>query len=262
MGLGGLAKKIGRVASGGSIANRLLGTEDSKKQAKQAENQAYQQAAFQRMMFDTFQNESAPIRGLRDQYLGHYQDLIKGNTGDFMKGPEYNNVYNAGASIADTAQNPALRSALLDRAKNTALGEFQNYYNRIATGADVSGAGVNSTNSLLSQNVANQSALLHGGINQVSDILQNSANSNRQATSGILGLVGSFMSDARAKENAVKVGVDSDGLDVYEYNYIGKPERYRSKMAQDIIKIDPEHVHMNSDGFLMVSGKYKPVRVS
>jgi len=61
---------------------------------------------------------------------------------------------------------------------------------------------------------------------------------------------GAAMSDRRTKENIKHIGVEN-GYPIYEFNYIGEPERYSGVMAQDIEILKPEAVH-NIDGILHV----------
>lgn len=59
------------------------------------------------------------------------------------------------------------------------------------------------------------------------------------------------LSDIRAKENIEFVG-EEKGHKIYHFNYIGKPERYRGVMAQDVVKYQPSAVLMRGDGMLTV----------
>ena len=59
-------------------------------------------------------------------------------------------------------------------------------------------------------------------------------------------------SDVRLKEDIEQVGVSPDGHKIYEFNYIGKPTRYRGAMAQDVVKIDPMAVAIRKHGYLGV----------
>ena len=59
-------------------------------------------------------------------------------------------------------------------------------------------------------------------------------------------------SDVRLKEDIEQVGISSDGHNIYEFNYIGNPTRYRGAMAQDVVKIDPMAVGIK-DGYLAVN---------
>ena len=60
-------------------------------------------------------------------------------------------------------------------------------------------------------------------------------------------------SDIRMKEDIEQVGVSPDGHKIYEFNYIGKPIRYRGAMAQEVAKIDPMAVGIRQDGYLAVN---------
>jgi len=60
-------------------------------------------------------------------------------------------------------------------------------------------------------------------------------------------------SDIRIKEDIEQVGVSPDGHKIYEFNYIGKPTRYRGAMAQEVAKIDPMAVGIRQDGYLGVN---------
>ena len=60
-------------------------------------------------------------------------------------------------------------------------------------------------------------------------------------------------SDIRMKEDIEQVGVSPDGHKIYEFNYIGKPIRYRGAMAQEVAKIEPKAVGIRQDGYLAVN---------
>ena len=59
-------------------------------------------------------------------------------------------------------------------------------------------------------------------------------------------------SDIRMKEDIEQVGVSPNGHKIYEFNYIGKPTRYRGVMAHEVAKIDPMAVGIR-DGYLAVN---------
>ena len=46
------------------------------------------------------------------------------------------------------------------------------------------------------------------------------------------------------------------GLPLYEFNYIGKPTRYRGVMVDDVEKEYPEAVIYEEDGFAKVNYHY------
>ena len=81
---------------------------------------------------------------------------------------------------------------------------------------------------------------------------------NPQQIMGLMQMAGGFC-DERLKENKKLVGTClDDGLPIYEFNYIGTSSKYRGKMAQDIMQIDPDAVSENDEGYLMVSARYAP----
>jgi len=59
-------------------------------------------------------------------------------------------------------------------------------------------------------------------------------------------------SDIRMKEDIEQVGISPNGHKIYEFNYIGKPTRYRGVMAQEVAKIDPTAVGIR-DNYLAVN---------
>lgn len=65
-----------------------------------------------------------------------------------------------------------------------------------------------------------------------------------------LGVAALAASDINLKENIERVGKEN-GFNIYEFNYKGKPERYRGVMAQEVQEIMPEAV-TEKDGFLAV----------
>lgn len=65
---------------------------------------------------------------------------------------------------------------------------------------------------------------------------------------GVLGLIGSLFSDERLKEKIERIG-SRNGFPLYAFNYKGKPERWIGVMAQDVLKIKPEAVDTDENGF-------------
>ena len=63
---------------------------------------------------------------------------------------------------------------------------------------------------------------------------------------------GPMASDMKLKENIIKVGNSPSGINVYEWNYIGKSQRYRGVLAQELLESHPEAVAMCPNGFLGV----------
>ena len=65
--------------------------------------------------------------------------------------------------------------------------------------------------------------------------------------------VGSIIaaSDIKEKENITYVGSSPQGHNIWEFNYVGFPTRYRGAMAQEVAKINPMAVGIQ-DGSLTV----------
>lgn len=59
-------------------------------------------------------------------------------------------------------------------------------------------------------------------------------------------------SDERLKENVEEIGETHDGKPLYSYNYIGDDAPRIGLMAQDLLRDDPESVHVHPSGYLMV----------
>lgn len=116
------------------------------------------------------------------------------------------------------------------------------------------------------QQAASATTGILGGLgNAQSAGIIGAGNAQAQGGQNALALGGALLAafcDERLKENVSPVRVDDDGLMIYEFNYIGETDRFRGKMAQDIIEIDPDNVIESSDGYLMVTSKYHPERVS
>ena len=69
---------------------------------------------------------------------------------------------------------------------------------------------------------------------------------------GNLAGAGAAASDKTLKENIVKVGQSPSGFNVYEWNYLWSPERFRGVIAQEVQKIKPKAVLSNIFGHLLV----------
>ena len=67
---------------------------------------------------------------------------------------------------------------------------------------------------------------------------------------GVAGLF-TFPSDIKEKENITYVGSSPQGHNIWEFNYVGFPTRYRGAMAQEVAKINPMAVGIQ-DGSLTV----------
>ena len=91
---------------------------------------------------------------------------------------------------------------------------------------------------------SNQGEVISDGSNKTNVEIQNTAPSGQNA--------GPMASDMKLKENIIKVGNSPSGINVYEWNYIGKSQRYRGVLAQELLESHPEAVTMCPNGFLGV----------
>ena len=63
---------------------------------------------------------------------------------------------------------------------------------------------------------------------------------------------GAMASDKTLKENIIKVGKSALGFNIYEFNYLWSPKRFRGVIAQEVQKIKPQAVLSNIFGHLLV----------
>lgn len=144
-----------------------------------------------------------------------------------------------------------------------------NIYNRL-TG--VSNSGYGATNTGVQSNTQNADALgniygqagnakANAAINQgniynnaVSSLFgggQSSYGGGNNSYNALAAMKGLPWSDINLKENIKPIGKEN-GHNVYEFNYIGEPERYRGVMAQEVMKTNPDAVKLRN-GHLSVN---------
>lgn len=73
------------------------------------------------------------------------------------------------------------------------------------------------------------------------------------ASSSSGGDIGELVSDARAKTDIVPVGVAADGLNVYQYSYIGSSAVFEGVMAQEVLMHTPQAVVTYPNGMMAVN---------
>jgi hypothetical protein len=96
-----------------------------------------------------------------------------------------------------------------------------------------------------------------GGLGSLGSILgSGGAATGGAGAAGLTSLMGGF-SDERLKENAVQVGADDIG-GIYEFNYIGDPQRYKGRMAQELLETRPDAVSMHESGYYKVTQEFAP----
>jgi hypothetical protein len=59
-------------------------------------------------------------------------------------------------------------------------------------------------------------------------------------------------SDVRLKENVNRIGTTAQGLPFYSFSYIGQSSVYAGVMAQDVLAVMPEAVHLSDSGYYTV----------
>ena len=91
---------------------------------------------------------------------------------------------------------------------------------------------------------SNQGEVISDGNNKLNIKIANTAPAGQEN--------GPMASDMKLKENIIKVGNSPSGINVYEWNYIGKSQRYRGVLAQELLESHPEAVTMCPNGFLGV----------
>lgn len=123
----------------------------------------------------------------------------------------------------------------------------------------------------LNQNLANtrmgitgtQADLMTGGTAALAAGKVGAANARTQGAQGLLGaaVTGAALSDRRLKNAIEKHDVGVNGLSRYKFKYNGSNDEMLGYMADEVLAVDPEHVFTHETGYLMVSEKYKPVRL-
>lgn len=131
------------------------------------------------------------------------------------------------------------------------IGQQQTDYNQQLRDADIARYNYNAQAPY--NNLSNYLGLIQGNYGQSGTTTQSVQKPN--ALSQGLGLALSAgqlyaMSDINSKENIEHVSQEN-GHNVYEFNYIGEPERYRGVMAQEVQKTRPDAVISTSNGLMV-----------
>lgn len=188
----------------------------------QAKNDARNQAVLQGQNYGTAeQNQQL---GLRNQAIQEYttqrnaplNEYIGLTSGTQVQNPQFQNTSYQGANPVDYA------------------GLVQNQYN----------AQLGAYNSKMASNNATQGSLFGLG----GSLLGATAGTGAAGSAGWLAM----LSDARLKENIVKIGQTPFGINVYEYNFIGNDKKETGVMAQEVEKVLPHAVVTGKDGFKRV----------
>lgn len=185
-----------------------------------------------------------------------------------------NQQFSNSGRLGSTSHIGDLTSSLADQEIRARYGNFDNEYQRML-GAQQQGLGLTgmldsdvqqtltAENDLFRrQNDANLGhvqdymGLFKSGLSKDDSVYQQPENpwANVMSTGlGLLGGVGSILSDERAKENVKQVGKTKDGQKVYSYNYKGDDVTHMGLIAQEVAKDHPEAVTKRPDGLLQVN---------
>jgi hypothetical protein len=250
----------------------------SKKQGQEAYDAVVRRAGF--IPLQTSQNQSTTDTAGLNSYVDNliaqqaaqaqqsptFGSLLKNYTGqDIYEDPSYKFRLGEGQKAMERQLaasgrflSPSGSKALMDYGQQMGSQEFGNAYNRynqdqqnlfsrLATLSGYGQAGA-SSNIAGGQNLANVNSQIYSGMANSQIAAQQAAQANRGSMfNSLLGAgaqLGSayLMSDKNIKENIKKVG-EENGFNLYEFNYIGKPEkRFVGVMAQEVQEIMPDAV--------------------
>lgn len=165
-----------------------------------------------------------------------------------LRGSTAQDIYSVGQQNYANAYQQALDA---EEARNNqrlanALGNYTTIYD-MAKG--VTGLS-NSANQLASQYALKQ-AELNSQPNQMYQLIAQAIGAAGGAAA---------KSDKRLKENIKKLD-EVNGYNIYEFNYIGKPERQVGVIAQEVIDKCPDCVLLGDDGYYMVDYSKLPQEV-
>lgn len=197
----------------------------------QAKNDAYNQALLSGVSAGQTYNQEALANNQQDvsNYSQQYNAPIN----------EYQALQN-GVQV----QNPSFAASGNNQvAAPNYQGAVQNAYQAQLNSSNASNA---SSNSLMGSLFGLGGSFL--GNAGLGSILGSGASSG--LSSGALALAG--FSDIRMKENIDRIGQTPGGIGIYEYNYIGRPERMTGVIAQEVEKVIPEAVVTGEDGYKRV----------
>lgn len=212
-------------------------------QQGQFQNQAQQQAFGQGMQQgqQNFQNQLAVDQygnQLAQQQFGMNQAANQQNWGQNFQNAQYQNQLRQ-QQIAEQMQQ---RGMTLNEMNALLSGQQVSTPNMPTFNTSTSAGGANYNNAAMNQYSAGMDAY----------------NAGQQQQQGMMSGLGSmaslgmmFMSDIRLKSDIVPVGRHPIGVGIYEYTINGKREQ--GVMAQELLRVRPDLVHVHPSGYLMVN---------
>lgn len=278
--MSGIVNKVVEIGTLGIVddVTGVEGAQDAaKKAAKLQSNAAKAGIAEQRRQFDITQQNLQPFQEAGVSALGQQQALL-GLSGEDAQQAAFNQFKESpGQRFLRQRQEKALlanasaigglgggnvRTALQEQAAGIAQQDFQNQFSRLGQLAGQGQAAVTNIGQFGAQTAGNIANLGQAGAEARASGLLGAAQAETQFTNQLLSIggmaAGAAMSDIRSKENIEEVDRDDLG-GIYEFNYIGKDQRYRGRLAQELAEKKPEAVIMNHpSGYLHVTSEFAP----
>lgn len=210
----------------------------------------------QKFVNDTFKPVATNLLAQGQQGLGNYFGALTGSDPtayeQFRNSTGYQNIFDE--AMRGVTSNAASRGLLgsgatlrasQDRAGQLAQQQYQNYLQQLLQGSQTSlNTGMGAGQVVAGVGAQNERAGGLGGIvNAIGDVGK---------IAGGIGKAVSLFSDERLKENIVKIGEESDGLGIYEFNYIGQPQRNVGVIAQEVAELRPHALGPEENGYMTV----------
>ena len=210
----------------------------------------------QKFVNDTFKPVATNLLAQGQSGLNDYFASLTGSGTEgydrYRQSAGYNNIFNeamrgvtANAATRGLLSSGATLRATQDRAGELAQQQYENYLQQLLRGSQTGlQGGMTAGQTVANVGAQNERA---GGLGGVVNAFKDVASIGKS-----IGQVASVFSDIRLKENIVKIGEEPDGLGVYEFSYIGQPERNVGVMAQEVAELRPHALGPVVDGFMAV----------
>lgn len=210
---------------------------------------------------------NAPYLALGERNISPFEQLLspEGQQSYLSNNPMFNAaIQNTSDQLKTSAAaqgkfgSGGLRNQLFQNYLSQADQAINSQFNRLLAPVTIGQNAANFQGASASELITGQgNALAAGGIGASNAYAQGGAN-----VAGIGAALASFFSDERLKENMVPVGKDRNGLTDYLFKYKGDDKLYLGKSAQEVAEKDPRNALLDASGYLKVTDKYAPTRVS
>lgn len=188
---------------------------------------------------------------------------IFGGVGDLQEGKAYNTAATYAAQNAVIAQeSERLQVAQAQRQIYNVLGQQTAGYGGGNIASSGSALAVRSAS--MRQGALQKAVIAEQGMINVQGWEEQSAQYKGMAAAakasgtgsifgGIIGAIGSFLSDDRLKEDIRRVGTAASGVGLYTYRFRGSPDTWVGVLAQEVLATHPDAVTWDKDGYMMVN---------